>query len=157
MRKTTSKGDLDLVPIMNLVTILIPFLLLSAQFVQISTIDNALPAMSDENLADPTQEALNLSVGITDLGYVVDASPFDEPVELSCVGGMCKSATAWDTRGLAELLEDLKRDWPDADAMILVPTSDIPYEVVIATLDTARRTADGMELFPAVSIAGGAL
>lgn len=154
MRKTSPKGDLDLVPIMNLVTILIPFLLLSAQFVQVSAIDNTLPATSD--VPDPTpKEALNLSVQITELGYEVSASAFDDPVELSCVGGLCRSATAWDTGGLTELLEDLKRDWPEADGMILVPGSDVPYEVVIATLDAARRTADGTELFPAISIAGG--
>ena len=155
MRKTTSKGDLDLVPIMNLVTILIPFLLLSAQFVQISTIDNALPPMTHDPKPTPVTETLDLSVQITDLGYEVRASALDEPVELGCVGGVCRSATAWDTIGLTELLEDLKRDWPDDDGMILVPGSDVPYEVVIATLDAARRTGAGAELFPSVSIAGG--
>ena len=44
-RRTSKAGDLDLVPIMNLVTILIPFLLISTQLVQVSAIDSSVPAM----------------------------------------------------------------------------------------------------------------
>ena len=155
MRRSAPKADLDLVPIMNLVTILIPFLLLSAQFVQISTIDNTLPAMSDVRPEPTEEEPLALRVEIHELGFAVHASPFAEPVELTCVGGFCKSATAWDTAELVDVLEDLKRDWPDTEDMILVPGADVPYEAVIATLDAARRTTEGLDLFPAVSIAGG--
>ena len=39
-RRTTEETPLDLVPIMNLVTILIPFLLMSAQFVTLAVIDS---------------------------------------------------------------------------------------------------------------------
>jgi biopolymer transport protein ExbD len=37
--------ELDLVPIMNLVTILIPFLLMAAQFVSYAVIDSTLPVI----------------------------------------------------------------------------------------------------------------
>ena len=153
MRKNNINGELDLVPIMNLVTILIPFLLLSAQFVQVSAIDNTLPATTPSPV--PQAEALDLRVKISELGFEVEASPLEEPVQFTCVGGFCRSASAWDTAGLTELLERLKRDWPDTESMILEPGSDVPYEVVIATLDAARRTADGRELFAGVAIAGG--
>jgi biopolymer transport protein ExbD len=37
--------ELDLVPIMNLVTILIPFLLMASSFVSLAVIDSTLPAI----------------------------------------------------------------------------------------------------------------
>lgn len=67
-RKTNREDPLDLVPIMNLVTILIPFLLMSAQFVHLAVIDSTLPAIGppQEVEKDPDDEPpLMLSVAIT--------------------------------------------------------------------------------------------
>ena len=44
-RRTQETEELNLVPIMNLVTILIPFLIMAAQFVQLAVIDSTLPAI----------------------------------------------------------------------------------------------------------------
>ncbi len=155
MRNPSEKIDLDLVPIMNLVTILIPFLLLSAQFVQVSAIDVSPPAAV--SVDPPVDEPLALRVQIDEMGFSVHTSgaALEEPVAIGCVGGFCRSPGAWDTRGLQEQLRELKRDFPNEVAMILQPSADIPYEVVVAALDASRATRDGLELFPAVSIAGG--
>ena len=39
--------ELNLIPIMNLVTILIPFLLMAASFISLAVIDTTLPAIGD--------------------------------------------------------------------------------------------------------------
>ena len=39
--KRKKRSDLDLVPIMNLVTILIPFLIMAAEFIQLAVIDGS--------------------------------------------------------------------------------------------------------------------
>ena len=44
-KRLAKAEELNLVPIMNLVTILIPFLLLSVQFVSLAVIDSTLPAI----------------------------------------------------------------------------------------------------------------
>ena len=44
-RRVMDAPELNLVPIMNLVTILIPFLIMAAQFVQLAVIDSTLPAI----------------------------------------------------------------------------------------------------------------
>ncbi len=84
--KRTRRGDaevkdisLNLLPFMNLMTLLIPFLLLSASFITIAVIDSSLPAIgapqpkdkADEEDKDPP---LNLQIAITDEGFSVSGS-----------------------------------------------------------------------------------
>ncbi len=70
--------ELNLTPMMNLVGILIPALLVSAAFIEIAVVNVAAPSISD---APPPQEPpkddkppLNLTVTVTDKGYIVAAS-----------------------------------------------------------------------------------
>ncbi len=70
--------ELDLLAFMSLMTLLIPFLLVSIQFVTLAVIDSSLPAIgqpkpTDEQDKDDTPP-LNLTVGITDEGYTVAGS-----------------------------------------------------------------------------------
>ena len=48
--------ELNLIPVMNLVTILIPFLLLSVEFVHLAVIDSSLPAIGQPREVDTEQE-----------------------------------------------------------------------------------------------------
>jgi len=82
-RRRTSGGgieeiDLNLLPFMNLMTLLIPFLLASVQFVTLAVIDSSLPAIGQPQPSDKKKEdekpPLNLTVGITDEGFTVAGS-----------------------------------------------------------------------------------
>ena len=148
MRPSRGSGpeELDLVPIMNLVTILIPFLLFSASFVTLGAIDSTLPAIHDEG-KPPAEEALELSILITDDGYELAAKQ-----DLGL--GDDARIQRWDTGALTERLASIKDRWPDEQDVILVPESGIAYEVLIATMDAARRQGD-RDLFPGVVVAGG--
>lgn len=82
-RRRTSGGgieeiDLNLLPFMNLMTLLIPFLLASVQFVTLAVIDSSLPAIGQPQPTDKKKEdekpPLNLTVGITDEGFTVAGS-----------------------------------------------------------------------------------
>ena len=65
--------DLDLVPIMNLVTILIPFLLMASSFVTLAAIDSTLPAIGPPVPVEeePDKPPLNLSIAVTDEGFTI--------------------------------------------------------------------------------------
>jgi biopolymer transport protein ExbD len=64
--------ELDLVPIMNLVTILIPFLLMASSFVSLAVIDSTLPAIgAPQESSDDQEETLSLSIAVTDEGFTV--------------------------------------------------------------------------------------
>jgi hypothetical protein len=76
--RTQDEVTLNLLPFMNLMTLLIPFLLASIQFVSLAVIDSSLPAIgqpqpSDDKEKDDTPP-LNLTIGITDEGFTVAGS-----------------------------------------------------------------------------------
>lgn len=179
--------ELDLVPIMNLVTILIPFLLMAAQFVSYAVIDSTLPAIGPPQPRDPTEkEALNLSVLITNQGWDVKGSAGtlkgedDDGPTIPCLTPNCTytakkdkgegPSEAYDVRALRDLLNKVKDEFAEEQNVILVPDSDVPYEVLVLTMDTTREDPDGATddevckqqfkvegrcLFPLVVIAGG--
>jgi hypothetical protein len=63
---------------MNLMTLLIPFLLVSIQFVTLAVIDSSLPAIGQPQPSDQPDEddkpPLNLTVGITEEGFTIAGS-----------------------------------------------------------------------------------
>jgi len=150
--------DLDLVPIMNLVTILIPFLLLAAQFVTFAVIDTTLPSAGAPPAEDATE--LQLTVSITSEGFVVtgrDDRLGATGTALPCVPAGCATPESYDTEGLASLAREMKSLRPDEDQVVVVPESQIPYEVLVRAMDAARedRSAGAPRpLFPTVVIAG---
>lgn len=70
--------ELNLVPMMNLISILIPALLISVAFVEIAVINVSAPAIgSTPDQEEPPEDdkpPLNLTVTITDKGYTIAAS-----------------------------------------------------------------------------------
>lgn len=64
-------GEVSLIPIMNLVCLLIPFLLYTASFVAFSTIDVSTPRIvrPTQGPIEPINEDLNLMLVITDEGF----------------------------------------------------------------------------------------
>ncbi len=70
--------ELTLLPFMNLMTLLIPFLLVSVQFVTLAVIDSSLPAIGAPQTTTEKKEddkpPLNLTVGITGEGFTVAGS-----------------------------------------------------------------------------------
>lgn len=159
--------ELNLVPIMNMVTILIPFLLLSVEFVSLAVIDSTLPAIGKpaEQTEEEDKEKLNLSVLVTSKGYsIVGANAVlgeGEGPTVPCTRDGCPSVEAYDTVLLREKLSQIKDQYPDEENVILVPEASIPYEVLIATMDASRNDPDtkvddaARVLFPYVVIAGG--
>jgi biopolymer transport protein ExbD len=169
--------DLNLVPIMNLVTILIPFLLAASAFVTLAVIDSTLPAIGAPPSEPPPEDEeppLNLSIIITDAGFTVagaeavlgNAAPEDgeDPgPTVPCTQDGCPDAETYDVKELTKLMNQIKDKYPDDENVILVPESDTQYEVIIMTMDATRndketKGADGKSrlLFPNVVIAGGA-
>ena len=190
-KRAAAAEELNLVPIMNLVTILIPFLLMAAQFVSYSVIDSTLPAIGPPVPVDEQdeEEPLNLSVLITDKGWTVAGSAAilkgegggeegeEKGPTIKCLTPNCSysakknggdgPAEAYDVTALRDLLVQVKDEYPDEQNVILVPEPDIPYEVLVLTMDSTREDPEGGSsegadaqcegrcLFPFVVIAGG--
>lgn len=174
-RKDYEEEPLNLVPIMNLVTILIPFLLLSAQFVTLAVIDSTLPAITEEvSTSEPPPEdeaPLGLSILITGEGFTLTGKniervlPKDDAENgqtVACLETGCPTPESYDYQKLTEKLVKLRDGWPDEENVILVPDGKTPYEVVVLTMDAAREDPNdrddqqkARELYPYVVIAAG--
>lgn len=177
MRKRREMEDegLNLVPIMNLVTILIPFLLMSAQFVSLAVIDSSLPAIVTEIQEveqKDDEETLALSVLITAEGFGVsgkgtklvltEEEASDLSLKVNCLEPQCPTPESYDYKGLTKRAAALKDRFEDEKNVILVPESTIEYEVLVRTMDALRDDQEdkdseskARELFPNVVIAGG--
>lgn len=173
--------DLNLVPVMNLVTILIPFLLMAAEFVSLAVIDSTLPAIGPPQPVEeePDKPPLNLSLAITDMGITVlgadavlhpeGAPPIAEgeerPPTVPCSsGGKCTGLEDYDWGELTRILALIKDEYPDDENVILVPDQRVKYELIVKTMDASREDRDNRgpdgearTLFPFVVIAGGAI
>jgi len=182
-RRSSKEEPLNLIPVMNLVTILIPFLLMAAEFVSLAVIDSTLPAIGPPQPAsepDPNEEPpLQLSLALMDKGVRIigadkvlfpDGAPEvaegeEAPPTIPCnSGAACTSVDDYDWSEMTRLLAKIKDVYPDDENVIVVPGTKIRYEVIVAAMDAARedrenKGADGKSrvLFPFVVIAGGAM
>ncbi len=164
MKRRSSAGDenLNLVPIMNLVSILIPFLLVAAQFVNLAVVDTQLPGIADEDSVTPPEDKRQISVAITGQGLTVLGA--DDILGVEGEGGFVIGCAASCDQGLpgeelSRALALVKDEEPDLEDLVLVPEGGVSYEQLIGVMDAARAESPsegGRLLFPNQVIAGGA-
>ncbi len=162
-KRTEEAEELNLVPIMNLVTILIPFLLMASSFVTLAAIDSSLPAINPDVVKQPTEvDSLDLAIAITNDGWRLSGTGIAEDTVVRCLKPGCPTADSYDRDALTRVLSGLKDSWPDEENVILVPERQIEYAVLVWTMDAVRddpndmRNAESRVLFPYAVIAGGA-
>ncbi len=160
-REEFETGELNLIPIMNLVSLLIPLLLFTTTFIQLGIILIQTPRLKSQSAIDQQQkkkQALNLTVVMTDKGYYVK-SRFGSECPPGTSGGdekLCfrnkeKGKFADSTIKALQLhlwylfkkkyasatyYEDPKTD---RHTITLVPQHDIKYRDIIRTLDAMRE------------------
>lgn len=165
--------ELNLIPIMNMVTILIPFLLMAAQFINLAVIDSTLPAIGapSEPSDPPDVPPLNLKVLVTSEGFTIATDVAVLPQQggegptVPCRENNCPNVESYDYAQLTRLLSEIKDEYSHEENVILVPEPHIRYETLIRTMDATREDASvkvqtdegqkNKELFPYVVIAGG--
>lgn len=163
-RRDSESANLDLVPIMNLVSILIPFLLLGASFVELAVVDTTLPAICASNCGDEIDEPrLNLSVAVTKTGLYVHGTEgvLEEEEQgffIPCTTGNCVADDSYDYTELTRVLALVKDEHPYTEDLILVPDGRVPYNSLIGVMDASRDDPrnGGQRLFPYQTVAGGA-
>lgn len=171
---------LNLVPIMNLVTILIPVLLMAIKSLELAVIDTKLPAIgapappSDDV---PDKPPLNISVAITNSGFrIIGADNYlypegpppkaeggQAPPTIPCKSNAsCRNTEDYDFSELTKKLMTIKDmaidEERDSDNVIFMPSSNTRYEVLVKSMDAARKSGKGetsKKLFPNVVFAGG--
>jgi biopolymer transport protein TolR len=149
-------GELNLVPYMDIVTNIIIFLLASVvNQVALGNINVSSPTIqagggaSEEN--QPEKPPLNLTITVGASGFIVGASGGVLPNIPKLPDGQ------YDYKTLTTKLKEIKSSPDNAEETKATFNADanIPYLVVIATLDAMRQADDGKVLFPDVNFAAG--
>ncbi len=155
MRSKSAVQEINLLPIMNVFCILIPFLLLTASFVQLTIVDTSLPASSKVNptvessspTPTPEEKHLNLTVMITAQGFSVAGygGVLNVSGEQAEEGQKPKTIIEkmpngeFDFDKLVEVMVRIKEAYPGQFSVILLPEQTIQYDVIIKIMDLARK------------------
>ena len=144
-------AELLLVPMIDIFTVLVTFLLMTAVFSRTVILQLNLPASQTE-FRDPPP-GLQLEVMVRKTGMIV-ADRNSGPL-----APLPNTAAGYDYDGLTNYLKRVKAKFPEkTDASILLE-SDTPYDILVQVMDRVRvfETKEGLntvqaELFPDISI-----
>ncbi|KAA3619356.1 MAG: biopolymer transporter ExbD [Calditrichaeota bacterium] len=139
------RGDdeVNITPVMNLFLVLIPFLLLSAEFVRIAVLELNLPSAT----AAPQQNKNNNKKLVLIMLRIEDNQIRIKAPRTS--GAVKKDGADYQFEQLVQELKKLKKLFPDTEEVTVQPTDNIKYETIVHVMDTCRDNG-----FPNVSISG---
>ncbi len=150
----TIEANVDLVPMMCLLCILIPMLLVTAAFEQLAALRTHLPQAStlggtpgtgaSKETKTPTG-IIELKVSIHDNGFGVEATlshtPEGEEKETyeDLYYEVPIKGEEYDLDRLRAILISLKQKYPRHEEVVLLVDDTIPYDVIVQTMDTCRE------------------
>jgi len=168
--RSPEEVEINMTPVMNLMVVLIPLLLSSAQYIKIGVIDLNLPpavgtSVSQLGAPKETQKKLDLAVTITEQGFFISSSLAvlkSEDGEGPTIP--IKENDEYNFRELSEKLYELKRkalgNFSDVEKIVIQAEPQINYQLLVNTLDAARSISINNKtytLFPEVSLAAGVI
>jgi biopolymer transport protein ExbD len=159
--------ELNLNPLLDVMTVLIPLLLANAQFAKIGEIELNLPpaagvaAGGAAALPKETQRTLDLAVTITDKGFYI-SSALSAPEALPSVAVLANGE--YDYQALSQKLYELKKKmgnaFADPEAIVIQAEPKIRYQILVGVMDAARSIRldkQSVILFPNVSLSAGVI
>ena len=149
-RLPISTPEVNLVPLLDMVSLLIQMLLVNAQFGTYSELNTHLAGPGAEESA----EKLGLQVDIDTAGFHVAWTEGGQRVQqdVLCASSQCTDASTYNKAGLRALAAKLKSGHSTEEQVIVSPGQGVPFEVVILTMDTLRSDDSGAPLFPALVV-----
>lgn len=147
-RLTLDGSELNLVPLLDMVSLLIQLMLINARFGVFTQVDGTVGA-AGPSTAPGAELALLVRVG--DDGYTVSWKDGQERVRerVACKDAVCTDVASYDVDALRGLVTPLKRRFPNEVNALVVPEQGVPFEAVVSTLDALRGEAED-PLFPQV-------
>ncbi|RPJ82098.1 MAG: hypothetical protein EHJ94_02900 [Deltaproteobacteria bacterium] len=159
-KSMTQDTDPDMVPVMNLFLVLIPFLLMSASFFHLKAINTSVPVLSgqNENMEEEAKKEIKLTVIVEIKEKQINVSALSGEVEVEMLKGLERSIDRKNSdeqtmKALSDCLEKIKTGFPASDTVIIIPEENVIYETIIQTMDVARYYNES-PLFPKVVLSG---
>jgi biopolymer transport protein ExbD len=149
----TSAVELNITAFMNLMVVLVPFLLMTAVFTNISILDLKLPSAEDMNTSGDGNKEFGLNIVIRKDRLILTNQ------NGSVIKEIPASKSGHNFPLLNQTLRLVKAKYPDLTAIAILSEPDTHYDNLIKAMDAARgyRTLyEGeivnAELFPDISI-----
>ena len=145
--------EINLVSMIDMMTILLFFLLVHGGFIRLSVLQLNLP--SSQSQAQPEAPEFQLEVTVRESGIEIG----DRSTGL--IDRIENTDTGYDYVQLTESLSRLKQQFPSKDEATVLVEPYVPYEVLVAVMDRVRvaeqrdeqlNRVNRVELFPQVSV-----
>jgi biopolymer transport protein ExbD len=120
-----------LVPMIDIFTVLVTFLLMTAVFSRITILQLDLPSATVSG--PPTPPAFRLEV-------IVRRDGLELTNGSELIAAVPKVNGAYDLKTLSELALSLRREYPDAEDASVLVERDIAYDYLIQVMDALRST-----------------
>jgi len=137
--------DVNIIPVMNIFLLLIPFLLLTAEFVHLAIIELSLPSLnrgqSRQEIENP-QELVLVILAVKETGFQLKAQGF-------VFDPLYKNGNQYDYASLVEQLKRIKEQHPYAEDIFISAENNVKYDIIVKVMDRCRETG-----FPNVSLSG---
>lgn len=138
--------NINIIPVMNLFTSLIPFLLLCAVFASTAVLELSLPPAQEEgvglNGGTEETESLTLTIAVMKDGFRIGGTGTILPL-------IPKKDNNYNYESLKEQLKKIKQTFPTQEDIIILSEPQIVYDLVIQVMDIC--TAAG---FPNIALSG---
>ncbi len=160
--RTRSEEDteLNMVPIMNLFMVLIPFLLMSTSFLHLKAVNASVPVHAEaaSESTPPPASDIKVTVMVSLGGNRLSVSASANGVAPEILSGFEKTIVRTGrvdevSAQLGRVLAAVKEKYPKSDTMVLVPEPSVLYEEIVRTMDMARNRGEDA-LFPNVVLSG---
>jgi biopolymer transport protein ExbD len=150
-RRYRGRNDLNIVPMLDVMVILVFFLIFTAVFSRTSILELSLPPPSSDAPPLPPQLELEIIVRGDSL-QVADRST--GPLKT-----LPNLATGYDVAGLTEFLKQVKAKFPEKTDATVLMEPDVSYDTMVQVMDAVRtfeveqagQVVRG-ELFPQVAV-----
>ncbi len=154
--KGTDDAEIDVTAFMNLMIVLVPVLLLSMTFTQITVMDITLPELTGGSDASESSQS-KLEVEINPDGFKV-YYPTNTLIQ-TIPSKEGEQGLAYDFQRLSLVLQEVKSQLQDKTDILLLTDPNIEYQTLIQAMDTAKSyktvlaaSVVEVELFPEISL-----
>jgi len=156
-KKLVEDADLDVTSFMNLMIVLVPVMLMSMTFTQITVHEIKLPDLSNSIYsADEKPPKLEVVIAIDGIKVFYPSHTMLQNIPLITVDDQM----AYDFERLSLVLQQVKLQLHDKKDLLLFSASDVDYQTLISSMDAIKSyktlvTASvvEIELFPEISLA----
>ena len=147
MSKKNLDFDINILPILDILSVLICFLLLTAVWVQIGTLDTK-QAVGDNSSVSAGKNPPSLWVTLNENGTVLlQLRDVGTTKNLDSTISRTKQGVNW--TAFAGKVKELKAKWPDLKTSVIQPQANTDYGDVIKAMDQLKQNAfEGVGISP---------